>query len=51
VGIGSLEDRREGLCDQFFLNNKNNVKITELFPELVSAIFKYDLRSSGKYNN
>lgn len=49
MGIGIFKDRREGLCDHFFLNNKNNVKLTEFFPELVSS--EYDLRSTGKYNN
>ncbi len=49
TGITTLYERRERLCHQFFQQNKNNAKITELFPDPYTS--NYDLRLRRKYNN
>ena len=49
TGITSLQDRREHLCDQFFKQNLNNEKITDLLP--VSFTSNYDLRLPRKFDN
>ena len=42
TGITTLYERRERLCHPFFQQNKNNAKITELFPDPYTP--NYDLR-------
>ena len=46
--ITTLKDRRERLCNDFFQQNKQNEKLTYLFPELTSV--HYDLRIILKFN-
>ena len=51
TGITTLYDRRESLCDhgQFFRQNMNNDKMTDLFPDPYTS--NYDLRLPRKFNN
>ena len=49
TGITTLYDRRESLCYEFFRQNINSDKMTDLFPETVTL--SYDLRLPRKFNN
>ena len=49
TGITTLYDRRKSLCDQFFRQNMNNDKMTDLFPDPYTS--NYDLRLPRKFNN
>ncbi len=49
TGITTLYDRRESLCYEFFRQNINNDKTTDLFPETVTS--NYDLRLPRKFIN
>ena len=49
TGITTLYDRRESLCDQFFRQNMNNDKMTDLFPDPYTS--NYGLRLQRKFNN
>ena len=49
TGITTLYDRRERLCDEFFKQNINNDKMTDLFPDSFTS--NYNLRLPRKFNN
>jgi hypothetical protein len=49
TGITTLYDWHKRLCNQFFRQNMNNDKMTDLFPEPYTS--NYDLRLPRKFNN
>jgi hypothetical protein len=48
TGLTTLYDRREPLCEQFFRQNMNNDKMTDLFPD--PYISNYDDYHVTKFN-
>ena len=49
INIPSLKERREILCEQFFLRDENLQKLDEFLPNKSSSV--YDTRGNCKYNN
>ena len=49
INIPLLKERRESLCERFFLKHENLQTINELLPNKSAAT--YDFRTKCKYNN